>query len=65
MTLTDRTDMGVPMLLGRCQHRRGRFWCIPDDPSFSRPETQANMKIALLTRNPKLYSHQRLIEIGA
>jgi len=34
----------------------------PVSPSFSPQETQTEMKIALLTRNPKLYSHVRIIE---
>jgi ribosomal protein S6--L-glutamate ligase len=53
--------MGVPMLLGRAS-LGAQFLVHPTKPNILCPETQTAMKIALLTRNPKLYSHQRLIE---
>ena len=71
ITLTDRTDMGVPMLLGRATirerflvHPAGRSSCrAPSGGSASAEEARRrDMKIALLTRNPKLFSHQRIIE---
>ena len=62
VTLTDRTDMGVAMLLGRASLGARLPRSSDEDQHPLAAETQDTMKIALLTRNPKLYSHQRLIE---
>ena len=71
ISLTDRAEMGVPMLLGRATIKRrvvvhpGRTVCTDIERAQSSPRKgEAEMKIALMTRNANLYSHQRLIEVA-
>ena len=64
ISLADRSDMRFPMLIGRSSLRRrfvvdsGYSWLqTPEMKVVERPQT---MKIAMLARNPSLYSHRRL-----
>ena len=76
VTLADRTNMTMPLILGRTALRRHRVlvdpgkshllrrMAKPDGPAPTHgPRTRSDpMKIAMLARNPNLYSHKRLKE---
>ena len=62
ITLTDRTDDGRADAARARPHPRPVHRASRAHLHHQHQKTKEKMKIALLTRNPKLYSHQRIME---